>query len=90
MAELPELLTPSEIAELWRSPAKNRSRAGRDIIDRLGLPTVPGHRAGLVLVPRWAVLELIGAPTHCPTCGVPVGPEGCPVHLQQRSLAVAS
>lgn len=70
MTDLPMLLTPSEIADLWRSTARNRARAGREIIARLGLPTVEGHRPGVVLVPRWAVLGVIEARRDpCPMCG---------------------
>lgn len=91
MAEaLPVLLTLSEVADLFRSPAKNRARAGRLIVERNDLPTVEGHRPGVVLVPAWAVEQLIGQPTHCPQCGVPVGSQGCQAHPPVRTLAKAS
>ena len=87
MAELPALMTLSEIADLFRSKAANRHRAGRAIADRHGLPLVEGHRPGLYLVPGWAVAKLIGAPAvQCPHCGRQIGPEGCPTDPPLRHL----
>jgi hypothetical protein len=62
MTDLPTLLTLSEVADLFRSTAINRQRAGRAIAERNKLPMVEGHRPGLHLVPSWAIAELIGAP----------------------------
>lgn len=95
LADLPDLLTLSELADVFRSTAKNRHRAGRAIADRHQLPLIEGHRPGVWLVPAWAVSEVIGGPlqvtpTCCPTCGRDIGPDGCPDHPRTRHLEVAS
>lgn len=85
--ELPDLLVLAEVADVFRSTALNRARAGREIVDRLGLPVVAGPRGSSILVPKWAVAELIGAPpTRCPHCDREVGPAGCPAHPPMRHL----
>lgn len=91
MAELPALLTLTEVADLFRATAKNRSRAGRAIADRHRLPLIEGHRPGIYLVPRHAIEQLIGTPTVCPTCGRDIDPAvGCPTHPPARLLERAS
>ena len=59
-SNLPELLTLAELAMVFRSNAKNRARAGRQIADRLQLPLVSGWMSVLYLVPGWAVQRVIG------------------------------
>ena len=72
---LPTLMTLGELADIFRSTAKNRARAGRQIADRHELHLVEGHRPGIYLVPGWEVERLIGRPTRCPHCDREVGPQ---------------
>lgn len=87
----PALLTMSELADVFRATAKNRSSAGRRIAERHDLPLVEGHRPGIWLAPAWPVKHLLGLPTdRCPVCDAPCGPAGCTIHPPVRKLEAVS
>ena len=62
LAEYPDLLTMSEVADLFRSNAANRSRAGRNICATHRIQVVQGHRPGIWLAPKHAIQSVIGLP----------------------------
>lgn len=62
LAELPDLLTLPEVADVLRAKALNRARAGRALVEQHGLPTVASGKT--VLVPKWAVEQLLEAPAR--------------------------
>ena len=64
LAEYPDLLTMSEVADLFRSTAANRSRAGRNICATHRIAVVQGHRPGIWLAPKWALAAVIGTPAQ--------------------------